>query len=138
MERREVVVALGLLAAGSAGCANTPRPTPEPPENPVDTEDGTVPGGVEPTPEPLEVSDFAAHEGPDGELIVDVTVLNPAEESQRSEITITTTVDDETYNGKVRVAVDAGDRRTRSVPMGVDYERWTDDRNLDFSFDPIE
>lgn len=134
MERREVLGAFGLALGGLAGCANTPRPTPQPPEEPVPS-----PEPLEretPTLAPLEITDFEPRDGPDGRLVVEVTVLNPTERFQRRVVRVTTEVADGTRSGSVRVGLDPRESVDRVVELRVDYETWTEDQNLDFAFEP--
>ncbi|WP_247008116.1 hypothetical protein [Halorientalis litorea] len=133
MRRRQVVAALGLLAAGSAGCSNTRRPTPSPPTGTPPPETETV--GLTAFPE-LEVAEFSARAGDEGNLVVDVTVSNPARRVREGSVRVTAAVGDGQRSATQTFELGPGEEREVAVTVPLSYTEWDGgDGQLDFTFE---
>lgn len=133
MRRRQVVATLGLLATGSAGCSNTPKPTfsPQTGTPPPETDGGSL------TPRPgFEVTTFATRGGEDENLVVDMTVSNPTERVQIGSVRVTAIVGETERSATQPLDLDPGAQRDLSVTVPVAYTEWEDGNgSLDFTFE---
>ena len=130
MRRRQVVAALGLLVTATAGCANTPRPEPRPPETPGASEERTTaaPG--------MRIQAFEPTEGPDGDLLVEMTVHNPAASSRETRLLVTARAGDTTRSATRELTMGPGQTRDLSVTVPLSYADWDRlDSGIDFAFD---
>lgn len=133
MRRRQALSALALIAAGSAGCANTPAPTPSPPRGTPEPIDG---GNPVTTPAPIEVTEFATSEGPGGDLAVDLTVYNPADRHRQVRLVLTAGFDGTTRSVTRDLDLSGGERTDLSVTVPLSYADWDGNGgSLDFAFE---
>jgi hypothetical protein len=129
MHRRQVLCALVVVAALTAGCMNTPRPTLQPPAGDVDTGGGST---VE-TPEPdrFSVPDWNTRAG-DNTTVVDLQVWNKADRQRGVRVTISRRVDNRTVEGSTDLVLGANQTRPTEVVLDVPYDRFWEGSNLDF------
>lgn len=133
MRRRQIVAALGLLATGSAGCSNTRTPTPSPPTGTPPPETETV--GLTAFPG-LEVAEFSTRAGDDDNLVVDMTVSNPARRVRKGSVRVTATVGDSQRSATQTLDLGSGEEAEFAVTVPLSYTEWDEaGGQLDFTFE---
>jgi uncharacterized lipoprotein len=131
MHRRQVLCALVVVVALTAGCMNTPRPTPQPPSGDVDADDGA---SVEtPTPNRFAVPDWSTR-AVDNTTVVDLQVRNEADTERGVRVTITRRIDDRTIRGSTDLVLGANRTASTEIILDVPYERFWEGSNMDFEF----
>jgi len=132
MHRRQVLCALVVVAALTAGCMNTPRPTLQPPAGDVDAGDGQP---VE-TPEPdrFSVPSWDTRAG-DNTTIVDMEVWNRADRQRGVRVTITRQVGNRTVEGSTDLVLGANQTAATEITLDVSYERFWEGSNMNFDLE---
>jgi hypothetical protein len=144
MERRQVLAAVGALAAtGLAGCGgggttDTPPTGARVPSGPEDDGDGSGSAGdvgpVTAIPS-FEATDFRVSNA-SGDVRVEVVVQNPAERSRTMILNVSSRTDGGLVTGERELSMDPGTSRTVNVTLPVDYDEWGG--SLDFGFRSVE
>jgi hypothetical protein len=124
MQRRQVVRALGLLAVGSAGCSEAPSPTPAPPTGTPGDPDGGNTGGLT-TRKPLRVeNDYTITEGPNGNVLIEATVTNPASVDRTATMRVDASLDGEDTVQRKQLDLASGESTDVSIVLDYRYEDW--------------
>jgi hypothetical protein len=138
MERRQVLAAVGALAAaGLAGTTENPPTGARVPSGPEDGGGSDSVGDVGPaTAYPsFEATDFRVYNA-SGDVRVEVVVQNPAEQSRTMVLNVSSRTDGGLVTGERELSMDAGASRTVNVTLPVAYDEWGG--SLDFGFRPVE
>jgi len=132
MHRRQVLCALVVVAALTAGCMNTPRPTLQPQSGDVDAGDG---GSVE-TPEPdrFSVPSWDTRAG-DNTTVIDMQVWNKADRQRGVRVTVSRQVGNRTVEGSTDLVLGANQTAATEITLDVSYERFWEGSDLNFDIE---
>ncbi|AQL41853.1 hypothetical protein BV210_03585 [Halorientalis sp. IM1011] len=137
MNRRHVLCALVVVAALTAGCMNTPRPTPQSPAGDLDAGDGQ---SVE-TPEPnrFSVPSWDTRAG-DNTTVVDMQVWNKADRQRGVRVSVSRQIGNRSVAGSTDLVLGANETATTEITLDVPYDEFWEGSNLDFDLEerPIE
>jgi hypothetical protein len=148
MHRRDLVSRLAALLVGGAlaGCSNNREVPVTAPERtggdggdtPVRTaavgRTGAASGRT--TVAGPVVREWGASAGPDGNLVVTVTVHNPAGSVRTGLVRVVAGVGDDQFTSRQFVSLDAGERATIELAFPVAYDRFDADPSLSFDVFP--
>jgi hypothetical protein len=134
MHRRQVLCALVVVVALTAGCMNTPRPTLQPQSGVVDADGGDDQPVDTPEPDRFSVPTWDTRAG-DNTTIIDMAVRNEADRRRGVRVTITREVGNRTVEGSTDLVLGANQTASTEVVLDVSYETFWEGSNLDFDLE---
>ncbi|WP_299263167.1 hypothetical protein [Halorientalis sp.] len=131
MQRRQVLCALVVAVALTAGCMNAPRPTPQPPSGDVDAGGGS---SVEtPAPDRLSVPEFNTRAADDA-TVVGMKVWNRADRRRGVRVTVSRQIGNRTVAESTDLVLGVNQTKSAEVVFDMPYDRFQDGSGLDFEF----
>ena len=134
MHRRQVLCALVVVVALTAGCMNTPRPTLQPQSGDV-AAGGSDDQPVD-TPEPnrFAVPTWDTRAG-DNTTVIDMEVWNKADQRRGVRVSVSRQIGNRSVAGSTDLVLGANETATTEITLDVPYDEFWEGSNLDFDLE---